>query len=675
MAPRHEKSQLKRGHPSAGDHGQDPKKARHTKKTQAVAAAPTVAQQPLPVTQSESMNTEYVNEGTVSPPDGEQGPAHVRSPVQYDSVTSPPSDTQQLSQFVIPPQSISHEVEDEEAEGVWGYLVPIASSQYEPSVVLKKRAACTVVLPNATSSRQTRSAAKGKGKERAKGKQNDPVKPKGSPSTGYIIGRHPECDIVVQNDPTISNRHALLFVEQFDGNSVAFVEDLSSNGTFVNDAIVGRNKRRDLQEGDEISIVNLKRFIFRYPRNRKTSAFHQQYTLGDQLGQGHFATVYLCVEKSTGERYAVKVFTQRKGVDERTRNESLQQEIAVLMSLGHPNLLCLKDTFAEENRVYLVLELAPEGELFNWIISHNKLTEDETRHVFIQLFHGLKYLHDRDIVHRDIKPENILMVNSSLAVKIADFGLAKIIGEDSFTTTLCGTPSYVAPEIINKGDRRYTRAVDIWSLGVVLYICLCGFPPFSDELNRPDYPYDLLEQIRRGIFDFPSPYWDDIDDHAMDLIDKMLSVDADERLTVDECLHHPWITQKSGGNSQNPDINPTDSIDGLTPAMNNLDFSKRKIARTRTLLSQFNKVAVSKEIDATPKDLTVKIFQRNADHHVNKSPVETAQVTREHTPGALRAPEEFMQMGGKGDQVLFDEEGSKYEPTSDMVGLITGKTI
>jgi serine/threonine-protein kinase Chk2 len=202
-------------------------------------------------------------------------------------------------------------------------------------------------------------------------------------------------------------------MEQSDGSSVAFVEDLSSNGTFVNDAIVGRNKRRDLQEGDEISIVNLKRFIFRYPRNRKTSAFNQQYTLGDQLGKGHFATVYLCAEKNTGERYAVKVFTQRKGVDERSKNEGLRQEIAVLMSVSHPNLLCLKDTFAEEDRVYLVLELAPEGELFNWIISHTKLSEDQARHVFKQLFHGMKYLVSFDLwLEPEYSPTNMQLYST-----------------------------------------------------------------------------------------------------------------------------------------------------------------------------------------------------------------------------------------------------------------------
>jgi serine/threonine-protein kinase Chk2 len=123
--------------------------------------------------------------------------------------------------------------------------------------------------------------------------------------------------------------------------------------------------------------------------------------------------------------------------------------------------------------------------------------------------------HDRNMVHRDIKPENILLMDTDLTVKIGDFGLAKIVGEASFTTTLCGTPSYVAPEIITQGKaRRYTKAVDIWSLGVVLYICLCGFPPFSDELRTRDFPYDLSDQIRKGIYDYPSPYWDPVGDPA-----------------------------------------------------------------------------------------------------------------------------------------------------------------
>jgi serine/threonine-protein kinase Chk2 len=134
------------------------------------------------------------------------------------------------------------------------------------------------------------------------------------------------------------------------------------------------------------------RFVFRYPKNRETSAFLQQYTLLEKLGKGHFAEVFLCIEKATGQSYAVKIFTKRPGQEERPKTEGLQQEIAVLMSVSHPNVLCLKDTFDEGNAVYLVLELAPEGELFNWVVMKEKLTEEETRKVFIQLFHGVKYL-------------------------------------------------------------------------------------------------------------------------------------------------------------------------------------------------------------------------------------------------------------------------------------------
>jgi serine/threonine-protein kinase CHEK2 len=232
----------------------------------------------------------------------------------------------------------------------------------------------------------------------------------------------------------------------------------------------------------------------------------------------------------------------------------------------------------------------------------------------------------------------------------------------------------VAPEILKRsGYRKYTRAVDIWSLGVVLYICLCGFPPFSDELMNEEFPYSLMDQIQMGIFDFPSPYWDSVGDPALDLIDKMLNINMDERLTIEKCLQHPWVTQNYDSSSRVPNVNPNDSIDGLTPAMNNLDFSKRKVVRTRTLIRDFNKVTVSKEIDGTSDKPAVKIFQKNTENKLNKSPAKTElarKVVKEHTPAALRAPEEFIRMGGKGDEVLFDED-SKYE-SSEMVGLMVG---
>lgn len=194
------------------------------------------------------------------------------------------------------------------------------------------------------------------------------------------------------DSPTVSNRHCLIFSERKGGDVVAVLEDLSGNGTFVNDSLVGRNKRRELKDGDEIAILDEARYIFRYPRYRETHGFRQQYTIQEQLGKGHFASVYLCVEKCTGMRYAVKKFEKRTGPGEKSKLDGLQQEIAVLMGVSHPALLCLKDTFDEDDGVYLVLELASEGELFNWIVMKQKLTEADARKLFIQLFQAVKYL-------------------------------------------------------------------------------------------------------------------------------------------------------------------------------------------------------------------------------------------------------------------------------------------
>lgn len=170
------------------------------------------------------------------------------------------------------------------------------------------------------------------------------------------------------------------------------LEDLSSNGTFVNNAIVGRNNHRELEDGSEVTILNEARFVFRYPRTRETNSFRQQYKIVQQLGKGHFATVYLCIERATGAKYAVKMFEKHPGDSQKSQTNALHQEVALLKSVNYPNLLCLKDTFDETDGMYLVMELAPEGELFNLIISKQKLSENETRHIFRQLFEGLKHL-------------------------------------------------------------------------------------------------------------------------------------------------------------------------------------------------------------------------------------------------------------------------------------------
>ncbi|OAA61199.1 serine/threonine-protein kinase chk2 [Niveomyces insectorum RCEF 264] len=604
---------------------------------------------------SESEQQQRFKEPTATPPGGRPSQVVPRAGGgdEAGSYSSPPQDTQAMpSQYLDPNSALSDEVKDEVAEGVWGYLFPLGLRYgNNRSVVMKRRAVCP---DDASASSVASAAAKKKGKKKpAKENGNASDATKSTSSGGYLIGRHPECDVVI-DDPIVSNRHCLIFAEHKGHDTVAVLEDLSANGTFVNEALVGRNQRRELQEKDEIAILDKARFVFRYPKSRITSGFHQQYTLQERLGKGHFAEVYLCVEKATGQRFAVKIFTKTPGMEERSKTEGLQQEIAVLMGVSHPSVLCLKDTFNEKSAVYLVLELAPEGELFNYIVMHQKLSEDQTRKLFKQLFAGVQYLHERNIVHRDIKPENILLVDRNLHVKLADFGLAKIIGEESFTTTLCGTPSYVAPEILaDTRHRKYTKAVDIWSLGVVLYICLCGFPPFSDELNSPEFPFTMSQQIRSGRFSFPSPYWDSVGDPALDLIDHMLVVDPARRYTVEQCLAHPWMTASAP--------NVADSTDGLVGGVAGLAVHRRgAMTRERTLLSTVNRVEITKVTGGGANhDHPIKIFSKNPPRGGGggsgpQHPGREVRPADEQDPGA------FMELGDRGDPVLFGNEGSIY---------------
>jgi serine/threonine-protein kinase Chk2 len=229
-----------------------------------------------------------------------------------------------------------------------------------------------------------------------------------------------------------------------------------------------------------------------------------------------------------------------------------------------------------------------------------------------------------------------------------------------FLHNVANVTADVAPEILQDSKhRKYTRAVDIWSLGVVLYICLCGFPPFADEIYSPKNPYTLADQILMGRFDYPSPYWDHISDPALDLIDRMLTVSIDERITIDECLEHPWLTKKF--------ISLYDSTDGLTGAMGNLDFSKRKPQRERTLLSSLNDAKIPHVISIESAKDPLTIFVKNPDakqgNKVNKSFEGTSDEApksngrgKEMSPATNREVQEFMNMGGKGDLTLFSDD-------------------
>ena len=367
-------------------------------------------------------------------------------------------------------------------------------------------------------------------------------------------------DIIISNNDCSSVHCQLQIGKSFNHYNLITIKDLSSNGTFVNDILVGRNNSALLRDGDRLSFASTLHYIVRYDLKYKSdrTSFFDKYILTEKLlGTGHYAQVKEAVERESGRICAVKIFNPTSQGGQATQ---LNRELEILVNLNHSNIVGFYDTFLEPVSMmalttFLVLEKVNGGELFNRIVKKGKLGQDETKELCMQLLNGLQYLHSIDIVHRDLKPENILLSimptepgqshnqpwddgELSVQVKIADFGLAKLIGKSQFTTTLCGTPAYVAPEVLaNSQHRKYNKSVDMWSVGVLLYVCLCGFPPFSEELGPPS----MRQQILEAKFAFYSPYWDDIEDISLDLISRLLVAKPDQRLSVQQAISHPWF--------------------------------------------------------------------------------------------------------------------------------------
>lgn len=262
--------------------------------------------------------------------------------------------------------------------------------------------------------------------------------------------------------------------------------------------------------------------------------FNQCYMLARELGSGAFSVVRLGVNKQTGQNTAVKIVSKKKLSEDDLA--SLKTEIEILGSLNHPHIIRLHETFDEGSDFYIVTELVEGGELFDRIVSKTSYTEKEARDLVKTFLETMAYLHSNEIVHRDLKPENLLLCSEEddADIKIADFGFAKRVGDLSVHETACGTPGYVAPEIL-RGDP-YGCEVDIWSMGVICYVLLAGYPPFYDEDQKK-----LFRKIKEGRYFFHDEYWSHISPEAMDLIRQMLCVNQADRWTAKQLLEHPWI--------------------------------------------------------------------------------------------------------------------------------------
>ncbi|KAK0042723.1 serine/threonine-protein kinase DCLK1, partial [Biomphalaria pfeifferi] len=262
-----------------------------------------------------------------------------------------------------------------------------------------------------------------------------------------------------------------------------------------------------------------------------------KYEIGTLIGTGNFAFVLECKDKKTKRKFALKIINKDtcKG-----KEKMLDNEVRILRCVKHPNIIRLIEDFSNQHQIFYVMELVKGGDLFDAIASSTtKYTEEDASGMLYNLASALEYLHSIHIVHRDVKPENILIrehEDGTKSLKLGDFGLATEVNGPLYT--VCGTPTYVAPEVI--AETGYGVKIDVWSAGVITYILLCGFPPFSSPTDNQDELFDL---IMGGHFDFISPYWDEVTTSAKNLISGMLSINPENRLSASQVLEHPWVSK------------------------------------------------------------------------------------------------------------------------------------
>jgi len=374
----------------------------------------------------------------------------------------------------------------------------------------------------------------------------------------------------------------------------------------------------------------------------RTEPCEDFYSFGRTLGKGSFATVKIATCKADKSKWAVKIIDKHALNDE--DKEALQVECDTMMKVDHNNIVRLKEVYDNKAKFYMILEICAGGELFDRIVEVEHYTENEARHTFSQMTEAVGHCHKVNIVHRDLKPENLLYEGPApnMTLKLADFGLAQIVTPMKHLHTACGTPGYVAPEILKgkeygaevgerrseerKPERGDSKSIippsyimndlslvaspiaDMWSLGVILYILICGFPPFYEE-HTPE----LFKIIKRGEYDFPSPYWDDVSESAKDLIKKLLVVDPKERYTASQVFEHPWMAPENKDKEGNPLVhfignmkryNAKRKFKGAIEGVMMANMMKRIMNKARTFNAEQEKTAATEAGNVASEALT-----------------------------------------------------------------------
>jgi serine/threonine protein kinase len=279
-----------------------------------------------------------------------------------------------------------------------------------------------------------------------------------------------------------------------------------------------------------------------------------KYTVGGELGKGAFSIVMGATQHGTDKqgnentKVAIKCISRAK-MDE-DDIAALKREVDILKEVNHPHIVNIIDFFEDSRYYYVVTEKMSGGELFDRIVDKTQYSESDARDLVKLLTSTIKHLHDKHIVHRDLKPENLLLQDheDDAHIKIADFGLAMVhTKNDAPMMQPCGSPGYVAPEIIADPPVGYDKSVDVWSIGVITYILLCGYPPF-----QADDQDELFDQIRAGSYTFDDEDWAEVSPAGISFIEATLVINPAKRHTAAQLLEHEWMTSSSISSVSSP---------------------------------------------------------------------------------------------------------------------------
>ncbi|XP_025704433.1 serine/threonine-protein kinase 33 isoform X1 [Callorhinus ursinus] len=384
------------------------------------------------------------------------------------------------------------------------------------------------------------------------------------------------------------------------------------------------------------------------------AAIQEFYTFGKILGQGSFGMVIEATDKETETKWAIKKVNKDKAGSSAVK--LLEREVNILKSVKHEHIIHLEQVFETPKKMYLVMELCEDGELKEILDRKGHFSENETRWIIQRLASAIAYLHNKDIVHRDLKLENIMVKSSfiddnnemNLNIKVTDFGLAvkKHGRSEAMLQTTCGTPIYMAPEVINAHD--YSQQCDIWSIGVIMYLLLCGEPPFLASSEEK-----LFELIRKGELHFEDPVWESISDCAKSVLKQLMKVDPAHRITAKELLDNQWITGNTlssarptnvlemmkewKNNPESDEENTTDQKDNWSIQEKLKDYQPGSPSGNVQDISSTSDEEEEKQSTAYVKKFPVTRKKENADNLDTKCARSTSS---RHLPGGFKAEPE-----------------------------------